>query len=69
VLNGYEIPDRLPAEAEAVLRRLTWTGARAGRAPPAHWMTTLRDARREGAVREEVRARLRALADRARVWA
>jgi acetoin utilization protein AcuC len=69
VLNGYEIPDRLPAEAEAVLRGLVWTGARAGKAPPEHWMTTLRDAPREGPVREEVRGRLRALAERARVWA
>jgi acetoin utilization protein AcuC len=69
VLNGYEIPERLPAEAEAVLRGLVWTGARAGKAPPEHWMTTLRDAPREGAVRAEVRGRLRALADRARVWA
>jgi acetoin utilization protein AcuC len=69
VLNGYEIPERLPAEAEAVLRGIVWTGARAGRAPPAHWMTTLRDAPREGEVRDEVRGRLRALAERARVWA
>jgi hypothetical protein len=32
-------------------------------------MTTLRDAPREGEVREDVRGRLRALADRAKVWA
>jgi acetoin utilization protein AcuC len=69
VLSGCEIPDRLPAEAEAVLRGLEWRGARAGRNPPEHWFTTLRDAPREGAVREEVRARLRALAGRARAWA
>jgi acetoin utilization protein AcuC len=69
VLNGYEIPDRLAPDAEAVLRSIVWTGARAGRAPPDHWMTTLRDAPREGPVREEVRGRLRALAGRARVWA
>jgi len=69
VLNGYEIPERLPTEAEAVLRGLVWTGARAGKAPPAHWMTTLRDVPREGPVREDVRGRLRALGARARVWA
>jgi acetoin utilization protein AcuC len=69
VLNGHEIPDRLPPEAEAVLRGLDWRGARAGRSPPAHWFTTLRDAPREGPLREEVRARLRNLRDRARVWA
>jgi acetoin utilization protein AcuC len=69
VLNGIEIPARLPPVAEAVLRGLVWTGARAGKAPPEHWFTTLRDAPREGPVRDEVRARLRALGDRARVWA
>jgi acetoin utilization protein AcuC len=69
VLNGHEIPARLPPAAEAVLRGLVWTGARAGKAPPANWFTTLRDAPREGPVREEVRARLRALGDRAGVWA
>jgi acetoin utilization protein AcuC len=69
VLNGIEIPARLPPAAEAVLRGLVWTGARAGKTPPAHWFTTLRDAPREGPVREEVRARLRALGHRARVWA
>jgi acetoin utilization protein AcuC len=69
VLNGHEIPDRLPPEAEAVLCGLEWRGARAGRAPPTHCFTTLRDARREGPVREELRGRLGALEDRARVWA
>jgi acetoin utilization protein AcuC len=69
VLNGHEIPDRLPEEAEAVLRGLRWTGARAGKAPPEHWFTTLRDAPREGPVRGEVRERIAALAARARVWA
>ena len=69
VLNGYEIPDRLPPEAEAVLRGLEWRGARAGRNPPDHWFTTLRDAPREGPVRDEIRASLRALGDRARLWA
>jgi acetoin utilization protein AcuC len=69
VLNGYEIPERLPEAAEAVLRGLSWSGARAGKAPAPHWFTTLRDAPREGPVRGEVRERLRALGDRARVWA
>lgn len=69
VLNGIDIPDRLPAEAEAVLRGLVWTGARAGKSPPAHWFATLRDAPREGPVRGEVRSRLTALAGRAKVWA
>lgn len=54
-LNGWDIPDRLPLQAEAVLRGLSLNRA-AGRNPPAHWFTTLRDDPREGPVREEVRA-------------
>ena len=37
-----------------MLRALTYNRA-AGRNPPEHWFTTLRDAPREGAVRDEVR--------------
>jgi acetoin utilization protein AcuC len=62
-LTGQEIPDRLPPTGEAVLRALTWEKAAAGRNPPAHWFTTLRDAPRHGPLRAEVRdalARLRA---------
>ena len=65
VLSGRAIPDRLPPEAEAVLRALTWPGARGGRNPPDHWFTTLRDAPREGPVRPEIGARLALLARRA----
>ncbi len=54
-LNGLEPPARLPAAAEAVLRGLSYNRA-AGRNPPDHWFTTLRDAPREGPVRPEVRA-------------
>jgi acetoin utilization protein AcuC len=53
VLNGEEIPGRLPAAAEAVLRGLVYNRA-AGRNPPEHWFTTLRDPPREGAVRPEI---------------
>jgi acetoin utilization protein AcuC len=54
-LNGLPIPDRTTPEAEAVLRGLTYNRA-AGRNPPEHWFTTLRDAPREGPVRAEVHA-------------
>jgi acetoin utilization protein AcuC len=54
-LNGLAIPPRLPPAAEAVLRGLTWSRA-AGRNPPEHWFTTLRDAPRSGPLREDVRA-------------
>ncbi|GAB0114117.1 acetoin utilization protein AcuC [Acidisoma sp. C75] len=54
VLNDHEIPPRLPPEAETILRRLVYNRA-AGRDPPPHWTTTLRDAPREGLVRAEIR--------------
>jgi acetoin utilization protein AcuC len=54
VLNGHPIPERTTPEAEAVLRGLRYNRA-AGRNPPAHWFTTLRDAPREGMVRDEIR--------------
>ncbi len=49
-LNGLPIPARLPAAAETVLRGLTYDRA-AGRHPPEHWFTTLRDLPRPGPVR------------------
>jgi acetoin utilization protein AcuC len=65
MLAGHEIPDRLPAGAEAVLRDLNWNRA-AGRNPPAHWFTTLADAGRDGPVRDEVRALIRRTRERMR---
>jgi len=59
VLNGIPIPPRTTPKAEAVLRALRYNRA-AGRNPPEHWFTTLRDAPREGIVRDEIR-RLAAL--------
>jgi acetoin utilization protein AcuC len=53
-LNGLPIPDRTTPEAEAVLRALTYNRA-AGRNPPDHWFTTLRDAPRTGPVRDDVK--------------
>jgi acetoin utilization protein AcuC len=52
-LNDIEIADRTTPAAETVLRSLVYNRA-AGRNPPEHWFTTLRDAPREGAVRAEV---------------
>ena len=53
-LNHLPIPPRTTAAAEAVLRSLAYNRA-AGRNPPEHWFTTLRDAPREGTVRPEIR--------------
>lgn len=64
VLSGAEVPERLPPEAESVLRGLTWTGHSRGKYPPDHWFTTLRDLPREGPVRAELRERLAVLAAR-----
>jgi acetoin utilization protein AcuC len=55
MLNDIPVPPRTNAAAEAVLRGLEY-GRAAGRNPPAHWFTTLRDAPREGVVREEILA-------------
>lgn len=65
VLAGREIPERLPPEAETVLRGLSWRRS-AGRAPPETWLTTLRDTPRPGPVRGEVRAAVRHLEQRLR---
>ena len=54
-LNGFAVPARLPAAAEAVLRGLTWHRA-AGRHPPEHWFTTLADPSADGPVRAAVAA-------------
>ncbi|WP_232830692.1 acetoin utilization protein AcuC [Tropicimonas sp. IMCC34011] len=54
-LLGAEMPDRVPPEAEEVLRALSWS--RKGRgAPTEALMTTIRDAPREGPIGERVRA-------------
>ena len=63
---GEEIPDRLPAAAEAILRALRWEGNVRGRRPPEHWFTTLRDVPRNGPLRPEVRDRIAMHAERAR---
>ena len=61
ILNGQAAPERLPIEAEQVLRGLRFEGNRRGKNPPEHWFTTLRDRPREGAVRDEVKQIVRKL--------
>ena len=52
-LNRIAIPDATTPAAATVLRGLRFARA-AGRNPPEHWFTTLRDAPREGRVRPEI---------------
>ncbi len=63
-LNGAEVPERLPEEAERVLRALEFPNNRRGKNPPEHWFTTLRDSPRNGPIRQELRDRLAVLAQR-----
>lgn len=58
LLNGHDIPERVTLEAEDVLRALRWENARAGKSPPEHWFTTLRDTPRPGPVRAPLRDRV-----------
>ena len=53
-LNAIPIPDCTTPQAEAVLRGLTYNRA-AGRNPPPHWFTTIRDTPRDGPVRDEIK--------------
>ncbi|MCG6557060.1 acetoin utilization protein AcuC [Ruegeria sp. 1NDH52C] len=64
-LSGAEIPDRLPPEAEAVLRDLTWQRQRHTPRPET-WFTTLADTPRPGPIRSELRADLSRLEQRMR---
>jgi acetoin utilization protein AcuC len=66
-LNGVELPDRLPPEAEAILKSLRWT-RRAKGSPDEKLLTTLRDAPRNGPVDDLLRDRVRHLRDRHRAW-
>jgi len=63
VIAGQELPDRLPSDAEAVLRGLDWQGG-VRPLPDLEMLVTLLDAPREGPVRDEIRDRLALLARR-----
>ncbi len=55
-LNGFAIPERLPPDAEAVLRGLAWS-RRPNEPKPERWFTTLADPPQAGAtVRPEIGA-------------
>ncbi len=67
ILNGFEMPDRLPPEAGAVLQALHWGGRKRKGVPAAHWITTLRDAPRSGPIGDVLRDRVAQQAARLRV--
>ena len=60
-LSSIEVPERLPAAAETLLRAVHWPHRR-GRAPAERWFTTLAGSPNDGPIRDEVRR----LADAAR---
>ena len=65
-LNGHDMPERLPPEAEAVLRGIAWSGHRFARDKPEHWFTRLVDPPDPRPPLPETRERVRRLA--ARRW-
>ena len=58
MLAGFDIPERLPTEARAVLETVLWRHRR-GRDAPAAWTETLADAPNYGTIRDEVRTLIR----------
>ncbi len=68
VLNGFDVPEVLPEAAQDVLRSLTWEGQKRVKQPPEHWLTTLADDPRHGAIPDEVRVRVLALQERLKRW-
>ncbi|MFQ1699095.1 acetoin utilization protein AcuC [Loktanella agnita] len=67
-LTDQALPDRLPPDAQDILRALHWRGPMRTRLPEDHWITTLRDAPRFGPIADDVRHRADALKHRARAW-
>ncbi|MEM8775541.1 MAG: acetoin utilization protein AcuC [Pseudomonadota bacterium] len=65
-LNGFEIPDRLPEQARAVLAGLSWNRQRGD--VPEHWFETLRDAPRADIISDELRVRVQTLRERQKKW-
>jgi acetoin utilization protein AcuC len=58
VIDGREVPDRLPEPASDVLRAITWRHGMT-RAAPARWVETLADPPKLGPIREDTRDAVR----------
>ncbi|MEJ8563127.1 acetoin utilization protein AcuC [Yoonia sp. GPGPB17] len=67
-LNDLEVPEVLPAAAQDVLGALTWTGPFRQYHPEPHWIATLRDTPRPGAIGDSLRANVAQLAARRAPW-
>ncbi len=67
-LQGIEIPDHLPTTGQDVLRSLVWETPQKRRSPEPHWITTLRDSSRYGAISEDTRSGVYVLQQRVRAW-
>jgi len=53
-MNKFQLPDRLPPKAEALMRGIRWHH-RYGRDPAGHWLTTLVDRPNPGQLREQTK--------------
>lgn len=68
IINGHDIPEHLPPNAQAVLGALRWDGPIRQQHPQPHWITTLRDAPCNGRIRDDVRASVQHITARRAVW-
>ncbi len=68
ILNDQDIPDRLPDAAQQVLHALTWDGPLRRVNPQPHWISTLRDTPRNGAIHADVRDAATVLTNRQKPW-
>ena len=65
---GHEIPTWLPPRAQSVLGALHWQGNGRPKVPEPHWIETLLDAPRGGAVHTETRQLVTDMTARRRLW-
>ncbi|MBO6519051.1 MAG: acetoin utilization protein AcuC [Rhodospirillales bacterium] len=57
-IAGFDVPARLPDDAEGLLRGVNWRHRRAEN-PPERWFTTLADPANHGPIRDEIRTLIR----------
>lgn len=67
-LVGADIPQVLPQQAQNILAALHWDGPIRRHHPHPHWISTLRDASRNGPINDGLRGSVTAMTERLRVW-